>query len=54
MFKRLEKFKETGNTEHLVDIASLCMIEFTVGQHPLKHFWATDDEDHTELKVRVY
>lgn len=41
--KRLALYEETGNTEYLVDIANLCMVEFVEGNHPNKHFSATDD-----------
>ncbi len=44
--KRLKKYELTGNTEHLVDIANLCMVEFVEGVHPLKHFSASDDTEH--------
>lgn len=43
--KRLAKYKETGNTELLVDIANLCMVEFVEGVHPNKHFSASDEQE---------
>ena len=36
--KRLELYKETGNTEYLADIANFAMIEFMFPQHPKAHF----------------
>lgn len=41
--KRIALYEETGNTEYLVDVANLCMVEFIEGNHPNKHFSATDD-----------
>lgn len=41
---RLEEYKETGNTENLIDIANYMMVEFMVGKHPKKHFYFKDDE----------
>ena len=36
--KRLNMYKETGNTEYLVDIANFAMIEYMYPQHPKAHF----------------
>lgn len=45
---RLKKYKETGNTEFLVDIANFAMIEFMYPKHSNVHF---DSETHgTRLK----
>ena len=49
--QRLEKYIETGNLEHVVDAANLCMVEFEHGNHPLRHFAAVDDGEHTR-KIR--
>ena len=38
----LEKYKETGNTEYLCDLANYAMFEFMYTQHPKGHFRATD------------
>ncbi len=46
--KRLKLFKETGNSEHLVDIANLAMIEFEISDHPNLHFAAEDDGEHVQ------
>jgi len=40
--KRLARYSDDGNTEHLVDVANLMMVEFVSGIHPKKHFHATD------------
>ncbi len=42
--QRLEMFKKTGNTEHLVDVANFAMIEFMLPRHPKAHFAATGSE----------
>jgi len=43
---KIAKYKETGNTEMLVDIGNYAMIEFGHGEHPNKHFAAEDDVTH--------
>jgi len=47
--KHLDEYIRTGNLEHLVDAANLCLVEFIEGQHPLRHFEAIDDGQHTEI-----
>lgn len=47
---KLSRYAQTGNDELLVDIANYCMLEFTLGNHPNKHFVATDDVSHAEPK----
>jgi len=42
--ERLELFKKTGNTEHLVDVANFAMIEFMFPRHPNAHFVGTDSD----------
>lgn len=42
--ERLALFKETGNTEHLIDVANFAMIEFMYPRHPDAHFKATDSD----------
>lgn len=46
--QRLDLYEETGNAEHLVDIANLCMLEFEEPNHPNFHWKAQDDSIHTE------
>ena len=41
----LQKYKETGNTEFLVDGANYLMFEFMYPQHPKAHFRATDSSE---------
>ena len=41
---RLDAYAETGNTEHLVDAANYCMIEYMHPAHPKAHFQATDSD----------
>jgi len=50
VLKRLSLYNRDGNREHLVDVANLCLVEFTV--HPEKPFKAADDGHHTERKRR--
>lgn len=38
----LQKYKDTGNTEYLCDLANYAMFEFMYPQHPKAHFRATD------------
>ena len=51
MIKRLQKYSEDGNLEHLVDVANLCLLEFEEGLHPKRHFKSQDDVIHTEEKI---
>lgn len=46
--KRLRLYQQTGNLEHLVDAANLCLVEYVTGDHPERHFDATDDGEHVE------
>ena len=46
MISKVKGYEETGNLEYLVDVANYALIEFVEGQHPKKHFHATDDKDH--------
>ena len=43
--KRLALYKETGNTEWLMDVANYAMIEFTHPKHPDAHYRATDSDE---------
>ena len=49
---RVKRFRETGNTELLVDIANFALLEFTCGKHPLKHFNALDSGAGNKHHVR--
>jgi hypothetical protein len=49
--KKLQAYLETGNQEHLVDAANLCMVEFMSPTcHPAPHFASIDDGDHTRTR----
>lgn len=41
----VEKYKETGNTEFLVDASNYLMFEFMYPQHKKAHFRATDSSE---------
>lgn len=43
--KCLQKYKDTGNTEYLCDLANYAMFEFMFPQHPQAHFRATSSEE---------
>lgn len=43
--KCMEKYKETGNTEYLCDLANYAMFEFMYPQHPDAHFRATESHE---------
>ena len=49
IIKRLERYKETGNKEFLVDCANLCLVEFVECKHPKAHFSAVDGGEHVEI-----
>lgn len=42
--KRLELYKQTGNTEFLADVANFLMEEFMYPQHPNGHYKPTDSD----------
>jgi len=48
--RRVDTYVETGNTEHLIDAANICLVEFVEGEHSNKHFRAVDDGIHTSVK----
>ena len=48
--RKVIAFRNTGNTEYLVDVANYCLIEFMHSTHPHKHFGPTDDADHCPIK----
>lgn len=43
---KLQEYLFTGNTEYLVDVANLMLLEFMKGEHPKKHFKAAEQEEH--------
>lgn len=48
--RHLEQYEESGNLEHLVDVANTCLIEFLEGNHPNRHFCGIDDGEHAKIK----
>lgn len=48
--KRIELYKQTGNTEWLMDAANFCMIEFTNPYHPEAHYSPTDSDASPGIK----
>lgn len=48
--QRLELYEQDGNSEHLVDIANLCLVEFVDESHPSFHWSAQDDKNHAEAR----
>jgi hypothetical protein len=44
MAKRIRMYRETGNTEWLIDAANFLMIEFMCPRHDAAHFQATDSD----------
>lgn len=47
--QRFALYKETGNLEHLVDVANFAMIEFMYPRHPNAHFKGTDSDSSPGL-----
>jgi hypothetical protein len=45
LVQRLKKYKETGNTEWLIDIANYAMMEFMRPNHKKAHYRATSSEE---------
>lgn len=45
LYARLDKYKETGNTEWLIDASNFAMIEFMCPSHSEAHFKATGSEE---------
>lgn len=50
--QRLRLYQKTGNLEHLVDVANLCLVEFVHSKHPKKHFDSQDDGLHAEPSAK--
>lgn len=47
----LDAYRATGNGEHLVDIANLSLVEYTLPSHPAFHFEAIDDGEHHARRI---
>lgn len=43
--KCIQKYKETGNTEYMVDVANYAMFEYMYPQHKNGHFSATESKE---------
>ena len=43
--QRLQAYRETGNTEFLMDVANFAMIEFMCPRHPEAHYRPTDSDE---------
>ncbi len=50
MHERLDLYEQTGNLEHLVDVSNMAFCEYVEGDHPNKHFSATDDSKHSKRR----
>lgn len=49
---RLARYRETGNTEWLMDVGNCAMIEFMFPQHPGAHFHDTDSDESPGRSLR--
>jgi hypothetical protein len=47
---RVKLYRETGNLEHVVDVANLCMIEFESPSHSNPNWESVDDGTHVEKR----
>jgi len=47
---KLGMYKKTGNTEFLVDVANLALLEFKNGRHSNKHWSPVDTDKHNVKK----
>lgn len=47
---KINRYIQTGNIECLIDAINYIHLEIQHGTNPLKHFKATDDEDHASMK----
>ena len=45
---RLRTYRRTGNLEHLVDAANMCLVEFVMPSHPAPTWDPADDGEHAE------
>lgn len=51
--KRLQKYRETGNVEWLVDVANFAMMEFMHPAHPNAHYRPTDSYETPGIFTHV-
>lgn len=52
VYARLRKYRETGNTEWLIDAANYCMIEFMHPSHNNAHYRPTDSDESDGRAMR--
>jgi hypothetical protein len=51
--KRIQKYRDTGNVEWLVDVANFAMMEFMHPAHPLAHYRPTDSHETPGIFTHV-
>lgn len=49
--RRLRKYRETGDKEMLVDVANLCLVEFSEGNHKKAHFGSIGENNEKVIRV---
>jgi len=47
----LDAYEATGDLEHLVDAANLCMLEFRLSRHPSRHMGRGGDNGHHTERI---
>ena len=50
--QRIELYKKTGNTEHVIDAANFLMIEHLFPSHKKAHFRATSSQESPGIKYK--
>lgn len=50
--QRMALYEETGNTEHLMDVANFAMIEFSAPSKEGAHYRATDSDESPGIAVK--
>lgn len=50
--KKIAAYEDSGNLEHLVDLANYARLEFIRPSRPRAHFRAEDDHKHCPVSVR--
>lgn len=53
LHRRVERYRDTGNTEWLIDAANFAMIEFMYPSHPEAHYRGTDSAESPGRVRRV-
>jgi len=52
--ERIRLFRETGNGEHLIDVANMMLLEFEEGNHPKAHIGPTATTVYIDNKLELY